>query len=546
MDYGNTEEIVYFLYLPHEIRYEIFYKCDFRTIQSLRCTNKYFNEILNNIEFHNLFPEQIEHCKKLLKTLKNYGRAYDTSIMGSGKTYMSCSVSYMLSRNIFLISPRILMQYWKDVSKKFNIEVIKSITYNSLARNKYYSSSEKRITKCFEKILTKYKDQLFFIFDEASIIRNRTKQAENLIEIVNILYSYKIPILFLSSTPFDKEVSIIQVLRALGIFTKYPSYKCNFEICLNEIDDFFEGVLHEKLNIANNWCDYIGQKYPLFYKLYKKYILKNFIFRLEKFDTDKVLDLKIIKYRKLDEIIAKQINSHSLNTLYNNFNNMYQNFNNIKVAVEIVKKLEKLKVEIFIRIAEEKASKGYKVICIVNFTKNIQKIYNGLKNKFNVIFIHGKLSDEERENNIRNFNNNKNINILIATMKILSYGVSLHDKKGNEPRFMLISPNFSLLDILQASRRIYRKDVKSDCIVRIVFIDGINCEDYIYKKLWKKSIILKVSLGEFECNATNSENKLYICNIPVMTENEERNIEQNLINEEKLIIDKLFYSKIDV
>lgn len=524
--------------LPSELIIKIGENLDFGSLRALRCTSRKCNQVLYDIEKSKLFPEQLEHCKKLRDCLLKYGRAYDTSIMGSGKTYMACFVAYMLEKKIIVVSPKILFETWKTVTKEYNIRVIKTITYNALSRNKYYDHSSGTLNEDFSELLNNMKDKLMFIFDECSVVRNITKQTKSIAKIVNILYDLGIPVLFLSSTPFDKSKSIISLFNTLGVISSIKvSNATVYNDCYTEMSNFVSNVLKEKFSVDSKYISG-RKKLRLFYHVYKKYILKNLIFCINNFKVESKLDLKIVKYRSMNQVL---VNSLQLQNLYNTFNLVYSvsNFQTFTIAL---KRLEELKVEIFIRLAKEKIAQNYKVICILNFKENIVKIQEELKNYCKLLVIEGNTEDETRTANINEFNNNKNVKLLIASMKLLSYGISLHDKRGDSPRFMLISPNFSLLDILQASRRIYRRDVKSDCIVRIVFIEGLNFEKKIYSKLWEKSTILKLSLGkdlipsnEAE-NCSENEDQLYVCNVPLITENNDR---LTVDNETKFIQDKI-------
>ena len=47
--------------------------------------------------------------------------------------------------------------------------------------------------------------------------------------------------------------------------------------------------------------------------------------------------------------------------------------------------------------------------------------------------------------------------------------IGLHDTSGKYPRVSIISPSFSSIEIVQALGRIYRSNVKSNCLQKLIF-----------------------------------------------------------------------------
>ncbi len=115
----------------------------------------------------------------------------------------------------------------------------------------------------------------------------------------------------------------------------------------------------------------------------------------------------------------------------------------------------------------------------MNYNKNISILSKKLKID---AIIHGSQTIEERQKIINDFQENK-INVIICNIKC-SVGISLHDLHGKQ-RASLICPNFSSIDLIQTLGRIYRADLKTNALQRIILCAG-TYEETIYEKIMKK------------------------------------------------------------
>lgn len=60
-------------------------------------------------------------------------------------------------------------------------------------------------------------------------------------------------------------------------------------------------------------------------------------------------------------------------------------------------------------------------------------------------------------------------NLIIASISVISHGVSLDDQHGGRPRFALASANYNAIDMHQFVRRFYRRNTKGIATVRFVY-----------------------------------------------------------------------------
>ena len=74
---------------------------------------------------------------------------------------------------------------------------------------------------------------------------------------------------------------------------------------------------------------------------------------------------------------------------------------------------------------------------------------------------------------------------MIANLAAGNLGVSLHDLHGGFPRFSLINPSWSAVNVLQALGRIHRAEGKSPCKQRIMYASG-TIEDRICENVQAK------------------------------------------------------------
>jgi hypothetical protein len=102
----------------------------------------------------------------------------------------------------------------------------------------------------------------------------------------------------------------------------------------------------------------------------------------------------------------------------------------------------------------------------------------------------------ERDRIINNFNNNPNNRLLIINIK-MSIGINLQDNVGDKPRYMLISPNYDILSIIQSTGRIYRQDTKSNTYIRVFYSKQVP-EYSVMTSLTTKSSNIKSYINDPE------------------------------------------------
>jgi len=151
--------------------------------------------------------------------------------------------------------------------------------------------------------------------------------------------------------------------------------------------------------------------------------------------------------------------------------------------------LERIKLEILIRLTREQLKKKGKVVVYVNYYNSIKKLKKEFKN-YNPLILNGKTKGLERKEIMDKFQEHNNDHrLLIGNTKVGGIGINLHDTHGDFPRTMFIIPTYSILDMHQATGRIYRQGTKSNA--KIYFIYSTFHEKSIINAIAKKTKVLK-------------------------------------------------------
>jgi hypothetical protein len=111
--------------------------------------------------------------------------------------------------------------------------------------------------------------------------------------------------------------------------------------------------------------------------------------------------------------------------------------------------------------------------------------------------VTGEISKSKREAVIRKFQEaNLESRIIIANIRCLSTGVDLDDKYGNFPRFVFASPNYTIVDLHQFSRRFIRISTVGIPTFRFVYGACARKEHSIINALARKTTVLHDILTE--------------------------------------------------
>ena len=463
--------------------------------------------------------------------LDQYPGYLDTSRMGAGKTFVTLWQAIRMKLPIIVICPTSVQNNWMTNAPIYGVEVVSLLTYEGLRsikgkqpkhgllkREDYTKTSKKpgkyggppkvkQITEftATQRYLDLIEKGVFVVFDEIQKAKNKTSQhLACKAMIAPIVNSSRSKYALLSGTPFDKPEHAINVLRMMGIIKSSKMRKYN--IGKNEI---------ELLGIAEvvNYCKTLDEKATM-------EVLKNEDFAdLKSAKADEFtyeMFVKVIKPAVAGSMPAPTTIPYDLDIKcgffdikdpenMTNFRNAVMRLERItffdertaltnftkdsmKAVTGALVEIEKSKTDDMARIAREilENKPRSKVILCVNYIDVMTKL-KILLSEYSPLILNGKVPAKTRTTITNKFNDNFEYRVLIMNTAVGGLGINLHDTVGDSPRFMLISPDYRMLNIAQATYRIYRDGTLSPATVRL-FYGNDNIKEYlIINAMAKKS-----------------------------------------------------------
>jgi len=424
-------------------------------------------------KYPGLLEYQEPHVDRIMCSMKKNNRALDCSDPGTGKTYTSAALCVSMGLKPFIICPRSVIIAWRDVLKKLKCKYYGISNYETLQNCRYYPENKLEKEKCKyikrtkETIIKKNKkkiishfewkdlpDDIILIFDEAHKCKNiKTSNSK-------MLYSASITdvkILMLSATIIDK----IEKFAMAGFVLRF----------YNDIKDY------------PRWLKGVGADYDNPMIGVHNVIYPDFMSRMRIKDLGDIFPENKVKAECFDMTTKKEIEEQYkiIQQAVEDLKTKEEQSCALAQIIYARQRIEMLRVPTFVEIAKKYIKEGKSPVIFVNFTESLLKLGKELNTG---CFIYGEQSMEERDKNIKNFNKDKE-RIIIANCASGGVGISLHDTIGKYPRVSIISPSWSMVDIIQCLGRIFRANTKSAVEQFIVFCKG-TIEDEICKSVKSK------------------------------------------------------------
>lgn len=434
-----------------------------------------------------LLEYQFLHIFNLMTAFRSNKIVVDGSDPGTGKTYTSIALCKQMNLRPFIICPKTIMSTWAYVCKLFQVNPLGIVNYETIKFGKYYDVNGKRVdceyieVSCYsndngnnsnnddKNVEFKWKlpRSSIIIFDEVHKCKNPKSLNGKLLLSTSDCHNWKV--LMLSGTLADKPESFHIFGYMLG-FYKNIRQATNWIKGMIREDKSFLGVKKEiKLSAINQ-------------KIYPEKGSRMRIVELgSKFPENQVsADCYHIKKKNRDIVNEAFLKINSLDTELKSALDTNKNADILKALTKARQKLELVKIPIIKELTDDYIENGYNVVIFVNFTETIKKlsvILGGI-----TCIINGEQTVDERENNIRMFQENK-CKIVICNIAV-SEGISLHDLYGI-PRVSIISPPYQSTQLVQAMARIHRAGSKTPALHRLIFCAG-TCEEVICNRLKEK------------------------------------------------------------
>ena len=422
---------------------------------------------LSEAEIYNILLEfQVKHVKQLFSGLQKFNCVLDSSDAGVGKTYVAMAMSALFSYSAFVICPKSVISTWKKVAKLFRVNLLGVINYESIKIGKYYGENDVKTTCPYIEVLEggqnfkwKLPEKTLLIFDEVHKCKNLKSQNSKLLSSSKTSGA---KIMMLSATVADRPQFFANCAYMLDFCTNVKIFNIYLKALQNlNPHDSIMMALHKKifpnkgsrLRIAE-----LGDLFP-----------KNQIVP-ETYTMGKDIEQQIQEQYELLSVAVQDLKKKEKNAVHP-----------LERMMRARQKIEALKVQTLIELANDYLESGHSVVIFTNFRDSLNLLANKLGTD---CLIHGEQTLAERDRCVDNFQENKE-KLIIANMASGSVGISLHDIKGGHPRVSLISPTWSSGDLIQALGRIHRANGKTHCLQRIIFCAN-TIEDMICANLQVK------------------------------------------------------------
>lgn len=457
-----------------------------------------------------LLKEQKPHFERALERIQTYGFYADNSVMGCGKTYVAVAIAKQLDLPLFVVCPLTVQSNWETVAGLAGVEVIATITPQSLAskvgclpKHGYLTRNDRRHPPIFlptKKLRDLVSKGAFFVYDEIQFARNintwflACKTINEVIGLNERELVHPSRAAFVSTTPFDMKEKSLNFLILVNLFknTSVKSKKAAITTkAIGDLREFclsygisFEGLLRNSVEVYEFFLKELQPRLfssmPLI--LEKSCDIRNGFFKVS--DPDEELRL-LMAISDLNSIFVK-LDPETLRI----------SLDTIKKMTAARWKIETAKIPLFTRLIRHYLRDNNKVIVCLHFNHTIEELTRIFASS-NPLVLTGKVKANERKAIIASFQEpSLRRRLLIANIRVGGVGISLHDLDGNYPRVMLISPDYNVTDIFQATGRVNRVGSKSDSTVRIVYANVPSCECSILSAISNKMSTIKRTLGD--------------------------------------------------
>jgi hypothetical protein len=467
---------------------------------------------------------------RILEMFQSLRGGIDTSPMGSGKTVVQCWVAQQLGLPVMIICPVTVKGVWERETMKYGIPVVDIISYESLrsVTNKQpshgYLIRTDQVTEGginqtsfspTQKLIDLINRGVIIIGDEIQKVKNHTDQykAFSVIILSVIALASTAPrsrYMLLSGTIIDKEEQIINLLRLTGIVTSARMYRIDRETGTT----IYEGI-QDLIDVSNRYDqnttttilseEPITKKnmshlsYRLFTEVIKHHISGGMV-RPGGLGVE--FDIKNGFYNiggGRRDALATAIETLARAVQYNDRTGEAGGIGiNLGAITTALRLIEIAKAPDMARVGTSilQDTLNDKVIFCLNYLEPIADIA-ALLIFYNPLILTGDTPQKKRSKIIEQFNTDLESRVLIMNTDVGSIGISLHDIVGDAPRHMIISPSYKLISVVQATNRIYRTGVKSDCRVRMFYGKGDNeRETKILSAYARKSMVVRGTLTE--------------------------------------------------
>ena len=391
------------------------------------------------------------------KSISKFGSAVDASDTGTGKTYTAAAVARILGLKPFVVCPKTVIPDWLHVLKKFKLEVHGVMGYEKLrAGNTPFLKWNKKD----EDFVWNLPNDVLLIIDEAHRCKAQDSQNSKMMVAARRQGLYMLPMsATLATTPL--EMRAVGYVLGLHNLTNYFKWARDHGAETNE----WGGLSFDAQDARNK---------AILFSLHKQiFPARGYRVRIDELG-DQFPETQI-------STLAVGLNGSTakLNKVYDemfeaiaNLNDRVANYGSSRFAImlEARQRAELLKAPAYEELALDALEDRHSVCLFVNFTPTLDLLIERLSKKkgLGISRIDGSQKGDERELSIAEFQANRN-RVIVCNIQAGGTGTNLHDLSGDHPRFSIISPNYSAVQLKQVFGRPWRQGGKSKSIQKIVF-----------------------------------------------------------------------------
>ena len=492
-----------------------------------------------------LYPDQQVAFQTILNRYSNGGIQKNQLLpaeTGYGKTVLATKVAHVMhyekGMDIIVICPPTLRNHWRKSMKEENVPIKDLFSYNDIrgmkgkvigkneldedirnpakVKHPYLTRGNEKtgpfeVTEAFETIC---KDGLFIIFDESQALKNKTSATHwACFELIKTAMKYNGYVIHLTATSIDKDDNWQCIFRNMGIITKRELLKYNpgnhggekyswKEYGLGTMYTVAKQINESKINEIISSYEIKTRNIPELLKEIWLELFRDLV--VVRVDDPVYKNSEGVPYLRTRQngfytldtkgaiLAEKAINELKRAHIITNDNQI--NVNKANKSMGLIQKslmlLSEAKVDTIYRIARKDLDNLHncKVILCIPFKDDQYSLKESLK-KYNPLQLNGDVPFDRREAIIDRFNEpNSKFRVLIMTPQVGGVGVSLHDTDGRFPRRMYITPTFHFLDMIQASGRTYRRNLKSNVFISFVYGNNTSVESIFINTMIKSRV----------------------------------------------------------
>ena len=460
-----------------------------------------------------LLDYQEPHVAKLRQALISSPVVLDYSKTGLGKTYTTSALASLYGLPMIIITSPTVFKVWEDMHRNHGVVIWDMITYDGLRGRASTGCNHRYLTRTADEQFrpTDYLRQILakgviLVFDEMSKLKNHgagvRKAAHAIIKELVASRSCSRALL-LSALPCDKTIQLLSLTQMLGIIIDDNFYEYDQSTKIYRLLGARELVNWCMQADANTTRQIIGhrpitnrQTVPLMaVDLYSKIVAPRLsscmVYETEKVDIKNGYyhlpedDLRILT---IGETLLSEGIKFGGSDLDLDLSNRHINWGKVTRGLEYLgaAKLRTMARLAYAKLTSNSQSKG--VICCW-FVAHMEWMRDIFQN-FGAKILYGRTSAANRRKIIDEFQEpNSKCRVLVINPTVGGIGINLDDRHGDWPRWMLIIPDYRLMEQVQCTGRIDRRSTlsKSETEIRFVYSTSFRRETRILPALLRKS-----------------------------------------------------------